>query len=277
MMAEALRTGGRDADKGLWMLQVLATTFCHNGREVAHRISKGHKGYTPAETDEMFDRKEEEQDSRNLGWPACKTFEGFGSKQCALCPHKDKIKSPLNLALPATPPDQKNVVGQAQDNPIIYYHPGNEAVCRTALDKIVAADPSTFTSGESSSSYAWTRISPAWKDGAVIYRVPPWRSPRHYRTRGKLAWMTRTGGSGQSWNRGKPQRDFCTDLHHPTARPLSAPPLVGIARVPHMRDDGSVRTEIGYDPQTGIFVDRAPKWPSQSHPLMTQGLPYNEY
>ena len=44
MMAEALRTGGRGNANHLWMLQVLATTFCHNGREVAHRISKGSQG-----------------------------------------------------------------------------------------------------------------------------------------------------------------------------------------------------------------------------------------
>ena len=82
------------------MLQVLATTFCHNGREFAHKISKGHKGYLQAETDEMYDRKEEEQDSRNMGWPTCNTFQNFGSKQCEFCPHKGKIKSPLNLGTP---------------------------------------------------------------------------------------------------------------------------------------------------------------------------------
>ena len=270
MMADALKTGGRDVNQGLWMLQVLATTFCHNGREVAHRISKGYRAYTAAETDEMFDRKETEQADRNLGWPTCRSFENFGSKQCALCPHKDKIKSPLNLALPATPPDQKNVVGQPQDNPIIYYHPGNEDACRTALDKIVAADPSTFTSGEK----------------LVILRVPDRNKPGLERWSGdlpgttlalppdvieraeKLTWMTRTGGRGQSWSRGKPPRDFCTDYITQRRSRYGARPLVGIARVPHMRDDGSVRTEIGYDPETGIFVDRAPKLAIQESPTL---------
>ena len=115
MMTHALQTGGREADQGLWMLQVLATTFCQNGREIAHRISKGHKSYTRAETDEMFDRKETEQADRNLGWPTCKTFENFGSKQCAGCQHKGKIKSPLNLALPTAPPDQKSVLSQIKE------------------------------------------------------------------------------------------------------------------------------------------------------------------
>jgi hypothetical protein len=105
MMATALKTGGAHADQGLWMLQVLATTFCHNGREVAHKISRGYKTYTEEETDAMFDRKDTEREERDLGWPSCGTFESFGSKQCALCPHKGKIKSPLNLATPLKPPE----------------------------------------------------------------------------------------------------------------------------------------------------------------------------
>ena len=100
MFLHANATGGKDADQGLWMMQVLATTFCHNGREFAHRISKGHKGYSPAETDEMFDRKEEEQHTKDLGWPTCQSFENFCSGQCALCPRKGKIRSPLNLGTP---------------------------------------------------------------------------------------------------------------------------------------------------------------------------------
>ena len=182
---------------------------------------------------------------------------------CATCPHLAKGKSPLHLSGPvvtAATPHQS--VGQAKEHEIIYFYPGNEAVCRTALDKIVAADPSTFTSG----------------DMLVILRVPDQKLPGLERWSGdlpgttpalpadiieraeNLAWMTRTGGQGgQRWNRSKPQRDFCTDYITQRRGRYSARPLVGIARVPHMRDDGSVRTEIGYDPQTGIFVDRAPK------------------
>src|SRR5208282_3962852 len=125
-----------------------------------------------------------------------------------------------------------------------------------------AADQSTFTSG----------------DMLVILRVPDQKQPGLERWSGdlpgttpalpadiieraeNLSWMTRTGGKGgPRWNRSKPPRDFCTDYIPQRRGRYSARPLLGIARVPHMRDDGSVRTETGYDPETGIFVDRAPK------------------
>lgn len=100
MFAHTLETGGKEAGQPLWMLQVLATTFMAGGRDVAHKISKGYKTYQPAETDEMYDRKESEQEARGLGWPSCKAFENHGSTQCKSCPFAGKIKSPLNLGAP---------------------------------------------------------------------------------------------------------------------------------------------------------------------------------
>ena len=100
---DAVRTGGTGADQGLWMMTVLATTFVEKGQKWAHELSKGHRAYVPADTDAMYERKEREKEERGLGWPSCAAFEQYGSKQCASCPHKGKIKSPLNLAGPARP------------------------------------------------------------------------------------------------------------------------------------------------------------------------------
>jgi hypothetical protein len=97
-------TGGRDADQGLWMLTVLASTFVNGGPKIAHALSRGHKTYSPADTDAMYGRKEREKEERSLGWPSCSTFEQYGSKQCGGCPYKGKIKSPLNLHLTPPPP-----------------------------------------------------------------------------------------------------------------------------------------------------------------------------
>ncbi len=106
---EALLYGGKDHDQGLWMQTVLATTFFNHGRRFAHRVSSKHSSYTPAETDEMYDRKLADRDAKGLGWPSCKTFENYGCKLCVACVHKEKIKSPLNLALPQqTPPAQRS-------------------------------------------------------------------------------------------------------------------------------------------------------------------------
>jgi hypothetical protein len=151
--------------------------------------------------------------------------------------------------------------GSASPVPEIYYYPGNEAPCRDALDKVVAADPHTFTMG----------------DKLVILRLPDLKAPEFESWSGdlpgttpvlpadvveraeKMAWMTRAGGKGgPRYKRSKPPRDFCTDYITQRRGRYGARPLVGISRVPFMRDDGSIRNEIGYDPQTGIFHDRLP-------------------
>jgi hypothetical protein len=140
---------------------------------------------------------------------------------------------------------------------------GNESACRTALDNVVAADLSTFTSG----------------DILTILRVPDQEKPGLERWGGdlpgttpaqpadiieraeRLAWMARTGGRGeqQRWRRCKPPRDFCTDYITQRRGRYAARALVAIARVPFIREDGTIRAEPGYDPETGIFVDRSPK------------------
>jgi hypothetical protein len=102
----------------------------------------------------------------------------------------------------------------------------------------------------------------------------------------RLAWMTRTGGKGEErWRGTKPPRDFCTDYITQRRGRYGARLLVGIARVPFMRDDGSINGETGYDPETGIFVDRAPKLTIPDLPTLDDAKaalkrvmkPYNYY
>ena len=103
LLRESILTGGEKQNQGVWMLTALACTFAKDGRSLFHGLSKGHVGYTPAETDAMYDRKEAEQEENSLGWPSCRAFEGMGARECAACPHRGKIKSPLNLTVPAAP------------------------------------------------------------------------------------------------------------------------------------------------------------------------------
>ncbi len=143
----------------------------------------------------------------------------------------------------------------------IYYVPGNEPACRDALDRVVAADPATFTLG----------------DTLVILRVPDrqaceferWGSDLPGTSRAlpadvieraeKLSWMTPAGGKGERrYKRTKPPRDFCTDYITQRRGRYGARPLVSISRVPFMRDDGSIDNKVGYDLNTGTFHDRAP-------------------
>src|SRR6202790_4517920 len=101
---EAAKTHGTGFPQGLWMLDILGTTFFEDGTRWAHYLSKGHSGYTKGDTDAMFTRKVRERKERGLGWPSCHAIESNGCKLCATCVFKGKIKSPLNLALHPVPP-----------------------------------------------------------------------------------------------------------------------------------------------------------------------------
>ena len=96
-------TEGAGSEQGLWMLDILATTFMQDPVPLAHKFSRGYKTYTRGGTDAMFERKVAERAERGLGWPSCEAFENAGSKECAGCPFRGKIRSPLNLAARAAP------------------------------------------------------------------------------------------------------------------------------------------------------------------------------
>lgn len=109
---EAILTGGKDYTNPLWNLTTFIGTFCENGRAMAHLMAKGHPGYTPDSTDELFDRKEREKTMKNLGWPSCQTISAHGSTVCQGCPHFSKGKSPLNFARPLATPQVTQQVTQ---------------------------------------------------------------------------------------------------------------------------------------------------------------------
>jgi hypothetical protein len=263
---KAFASGGAEYGQELWMYSVLGTTFMESGRLYAHEISRGHATYIASDTDAMFDRKMAERSAGGLGYPSCDAIAGAGYTACASCPLFANGKSPLNIRPHATATaTDTSSFGQRSgptNETTVNYVPGNEIACRTALDNAVAADLATFTSG----------------DILTILRVPDQEKPGLERWGGDLpgttpaqaadvieraeglAWMAPTGGKGeQRWARRKPPRDFCTDYITQRRGRYAARSLVGIARVPFIRDDGTIRDEAGYDPETGIFVDRAPK------------------
>lgn len=100
-LRNSIKQGGAQNDQYLWMLSTLSATFLKNGRAVAHAMSegwaKGQAAYDPAETNAMYDRKAAEKDK--IGWPGCAAIENAGCKDCALCPHRGKIKHPHDLGL----------------------------------------------------------------------------------------------------------------------------------------------------------------------------------
>ena len=103
-LQDAFQTKGAHFAQPLWHLDGLLATFLDDGRRLFHYMSKGHKTYEAAGTDAMFDRKVNDRSEHSLGWPSCVALESAGCKSCALCPHKGKIRSPLNLTRPAATP-----------------------------------------------------------------------------------------------------------------------------------------------------------------------------
>lgn len=118
---DAMLTHGAGYGQGLWMLDVLASTFLDDGERWAHYMSKGHKTYDKDDTDAMYARKlRERQNNKGLGWPSCKAIRDAGCEKCGDCPHFGNIKSPLNLGTPASPPDHNNggAQGEGAVNPV---------------------------------------------------------------------------------------------------------------------------------------------------------------
>jgi hypothetical protein len=101
--ADAYETHGKGHNQPLWHLTILAATFLENGEQLANALGNEHPDYTPDTTQEMWDRKVKEREERSLGWPGCKAFEDAGCTFCKRSQHRGKIKSPLNLAVPAIP------------------------------------------------------------------------------------------------------------------------------------------------------------------------------
>ena len=95
----ALDTGGKDYTQPEWNLTTLLATFMDKGHEAAHLMSSGHPEYDAASTEELWERKVRERETRGLGWPSCNAIQAAGCSSCASCPHLAKGKSPLNLAV----------------------------------------------------------------------------------------------------------------------------------------------------------------------------------
>ena len=100
-LREAHDTGGKGHDQPQWHLTILSATFIENGHELAHQLGNQHPDYTPEETEEKWDEKIRARETKDIGWPSCKTIEDAGSKHCQMCRYRDAGKSPLNIGFEA--------------------------------------------------------------------------------------------------------------------------------------------------------------------------------
>ena len=99
----AVDTGGKDYPNPLWNLTTFIATFTEGGRDDAHRMANQHPGYSPETTDELYDRKLQDREKKDIGWPSCQTVASSGCIACNVCPHRMDGKSPLNFAKPKAP------------------------------------------------------------------------------------------------------------------------------------------------------------------------------
>jgi len=115
---DAITNGGVGFTNPLWNLTTLLATFTEGGRTDAHRMAQGHPNYGPGETDELFDRKEGERVTRDLGWPRCAAISAAGCTSCATCPLFVQGKSPLNFADKAVPVTPQGNITQLLSSPL---------------------------------------------------------------------------------------------------------------------------------------------------------------
>lgn len=97
-IARTLGTGGKDNANPVWFLTAALSVFVQDGRDALHKMSNKHRDYSQKDTDDLYDRSAATQKSKNLGWPQCSKFAGYGCAECATCPLLAKNKSPLNFA-----------------------------------------------------------------------------------------------------------------------------------------------------------------------------------
>ena len=148
---------------------------------------------------------------------------------------------------------------------VALYAPGNEEECRKLIDRVVAADPRTFTLGDPTGPLAVLRVP----DKEALPPGTRWEgdlpgttlaTPADVMQRAeRLVWKQRGGGKSQSrLVRTHPPRPFITDYLIQMRGQYGARPLRGIVRVRRIDDSGDVHFVSGYDPATGLFHDRSP-------------------
>jgi Domain of unknown function (DUF927) len=90
-------TGGEHYDYNFWHLSVLCATFLEDGETLAHDFSKSHPGYIVGKTQDLYEQKQRDRQVKDIGWPYCKTIEGYGCTLCQSCVHRSKGRSPLSI------------------------------------------------------------------------------------------------------------------------------------------------------------------------------------
>jgi hypothetical protein len=96
-----LANGGAGYHEPLWFESLKIASYCDDGSEVAHDLSRGHDGYSEEDTDKKYAQVLSSHAGGRIGWPQCRTINAAGATECGRCPHFKDGRSPLNYALPS--------------------------------------------------------------------------------------------------------------------------------------------------------------------------------
>lgn len=98
---QSLATNGSSDNRSLWYLGFLSLTHhCSDGQPYAHDLSKGHPGYSQADTDAMLAQIAKEKAQKDHGPPRCASFDLYRPGICPKCPHFNRVTSPWVLGTP---------------------------------------------------------------------------------------------------------------------------------------------------------------------------------
>lgn len=126
MTAATLADGGAGKDEPAWSNDMYLAAFTSDPTDAAHRLSKGHDDYDPAETDKKLAEKQAAI-AAGMGWPRCKIFTHAA---CQTCPLRAQDKGPIQFAHMATPKAQPMQPKPQADNlmPEGYWRNANDYV-----------------------------------------------------------------------------------------------------------------------------------------------------
>lgn len=129
----------------MWRAGLSIAKFCEESEKAARFISKKHPDYSEEATTEKMELIK--------GPYLCTSFEEFNPSGCVDCPHRNKIKSPINLG-------REIQEATEEDNVVVVHEP--EEVEEA---EVVVAEPTV------------SDIVSALKAGSVTYNIPTYPKP----------------------------------------------------------------------------------------------------
>jgi len=97
-----------DIEEPLWRAGLSIAAHCVDADEAVHKISSNHPQYNPVET--------EKKANATKGPYTCQTFEKLSPKECATCPNRNKITSPIQLGSEIASAEENQLVIKTEDS-----------------------------------------------------------------------------------------------------------------------------------------------------------------